>query len=139
MPPLRAYIRPAPWGLGREVLCGRRDCGTRVTDPDDPGRLRLGFTRSDSAPAGVEHWELSRRAQAQWDRARRQGVPWARWALRPRRPDRSGRIPAAQSLAALSRWRQQRADADAEDETRTPALAWSFRCPVCGLISVVAD
>jgi hypothetical protein len=116
-----------------DVQCGRRDCGTSILDPEQDELIRQGFYPDEE---GV--WTLSRRAARQWAEARRRGVPWSRFALKPRRQNHYDRISrrTARSLAAFSRWNEARSP-DADDEWRAPPASFRFRCPVCGSMNNV--
>jgi hypothetical protein len=105
--------------------CGVRDCCTEVGHlqeaPDgwDAG-LRPGFRRNE---AGL--WELSRRAQYQWQLAEKKDRSWQWHRSRNRCPLR---LPKRPWLASTT------SDMAAAD---LPAPPFRFRCPRCRCINLV--
>jgi hypothetical protein len=122
--PLRARIVHA------HIVCGRRDCNTQVGsilpvssfrlaggwsgsgDPPHTGMLGAGYASTPDA-SGV--FCLRRRAAKQWEQAKRLGIRWERFIVRPRTGDRDV-------------WTQR---------LPKPGPTFRFRCPSCDAINLV--
>lgn len=135
------------------VHCGARDCGTYVglidhvrpgaiglIEPTGPPRVAVELSPGFACDArGV--WTLTARAEKQWQRAKRAGIPWGYFLKRGRR---------ATSHARCGNWRELHAHVELYGDRCPicrrrmfepapvfyPTGAFRFRCPVCRWVNV---